>query len=214
MEAFPNEVSVDSKETERLLERVRAGETEAFDQLFARYRGALRRIVRLQLDPVLNARIDASDVVQETQCEAARRMMDYLDREPMPFGVWLRKMAHERLLNLRRRHVGAQRRAARREVSLPDRTSLRIAGELLDGGTTPSQQLGRRERARQVRRAVSALPVADRQILLMRYFEGLSYKEVGYILDIDPATAMKRHGRAVLRLHKLLREAGLTESQL
>lgn len=209
-----NEVTVDSKETQRLLERVRAGETEAFNRLFARYRSYLHQIVSMEMDPILHARIDASDVVQETQFEAARRMTDFLDREPMPFGVWLRKMAHERLLNLRRRHLGAKRRAAQREVPLPDRTSLQIAGQLLGGGTTPSQQLGRRELARHVRRAIAELPLADRQILLMRYFEGLSYEEVGYILDIDPATAMKRQGRAVLRLHKLLRQTGLTESQL
>jgi RNA polymerase sigma factor (sigma-70 family) len=97
---------------------------------------------------------------------------------------------------------------------LPDRTSLQIVGQLLGGGTTPSRQLDRRELARRVRQAVAELPLADRQILLMRYFEGLSYEEVGYILDIDPATAMKRQGRAVLRLHKVLRETGLTESQL
>jgi RNA polymerase sigma-70 factor (ECF subfamily) len=207
-------MTVDSKETQRLLERVRAGEAEAFSQLFARYRGYLRQIISMQMDPILHARIDASDVVQETQCEAARRMPDFLDREPMPFRVWLRKMAHERLLSIRRRHVGTQRRAAQREVALPDQTSLQIAGQFLGSGSTPSQQLGRRELARRVRRAVAELPRADREILLMRYFEGLSYEDVGYVLDIDPTTAMKRQGRAVLRLHKVLREAGLTESQL
>jgi RNA polymerase sigma-70 factor (ECF subfamily) len=209
-----NELTADSRETQRLLERIRAGETDAFNRLFARYRSYLRQIVSMQMDPILHARIDASDVVQETQLEAARRMSDFLEREPMPFGVWLRKMAHERLLNVRRRHLGAKRRAARREVPLPDRTSLQIAGQLPGRGTTPSQQLGRRELARHVRRAVAQLPLPDRQILLMRYFEGLSYEDVGYILEVDPVTAMKRQGRAVLRLHRVLREAGLTESQI
>ena len=190
------------------------GNKAALQNLLSHYRSYLSLLARLRMNRGLQVRVDASDVVQETQFEAARRMRDFLDREPMPFGVWLRKMAHERLLNIRRQHLGAKRRAAQREVALPDRTSLQIAGQLLGGGTTPSRQLGRRELARRVRRAVAELPLADRQILLMRYFEGLSYEEVGYILEIDPATAMKRQGRAVLRLHKLLQEAGLTESQL
>ena len=49
---------------------------------------------------------------------------------------------------------------------------------------------------------------------MMRTFEGLSFEEVGVLLEIDPATARKRHGRALLRLHKILSEGGLTESQL
>src|SRR3712207_8250455 len=47
-----------------------------------------------------------------------------------------------------------------------------------------------------------ALPIsADREVLLMRSYEGLSYQEIGCLLDIDVAAARKRHGRALLRLH-------------
>ena len=49
---------------------------------------------------------------------------------------------------------------------------------------------------------------------MMRHFEGLSNQEVACLLGIDPATASKRHGRALLRLHRILFEGGLTESQL
>jgi DNA-directed RNA polymerase specialized sigma24 family protein len=48
----------------------------------------------------------------------------------------------------------------------------------------------------------------------MRNYEGLSYEEAAYILEITPAAARKRHGRALLRLHALLTASGLTESQL
>jgi RNA polymerase sigma-70 factor (ECF subfamily) len=65
-----------------------------------------------------------------------------------------------------------------------------------------------------VQQAVALLPQLDREILLMRTFEGLSFEEVGYVLEIEPAAARKRHGRALLRLHKLLTDTGLTESQL
>jgi RNA polymerase sigma-70 factor (ECF subfamily) len=68
------------------------------------------------------------------------------------------------------------------------------------------------ERAHRVRAAVAQLPDADREVLLMRHFEGLSNQEVSCLLDITPAAASQRHGRALLRLRKLLLDSGLAES--
>jgi RNA polymerase sigma-70 factor (ECF subfamily) len=65
-----------------------------------------------------------------------------------------------------------------------------------------------------VSQAVARLPEDDQEILLLRTHEGMSNQEAAYVLGLDPATASKRHGRAVLRLHRLLIEFGLTESQL
>jgi DNA-directed RNA polymerase specialized sigma24 family protein len=45
----------------------------------------------------------------------------------------------------------------------------------------------------------------------MRHGDELPYQEIGYILDLDPAAARKRYGRALLRLRKLLLDAGLLE---
>jgi RNA polymerase sigma-70 factor (ECF subfamily) len=122
----------------------------------------------------------------------------------MPFHVWLRKKAYERLTDMRRRHVGAARRSVQREVGMPDRSSRLLAQRLIASGSTPSQQLAQRELARRVRLALAGMSEADRDILFMRNYEGLSYDEAASILDIDPAAARKRHGRALLRLHKLL----------
>jgi RNA polymerase sigma-70 factor (ECF subfamily) len=137
-------------------------------------------------------------------------MRDYLDRRPMPFRLWLRKTAQERLLVARRQHLRAGRRAVTREVPLPEHSSLLLARPFL-AGSTPSQQLERHEQARRVQQAVAQLSEADQEVLLLRTFEGLSNQEVGYILDIAPATVSKRYGRAVLRLHRLLAAGGLTQ---
>jgi RNA polymerase sigma-70 factor (ECF subfamily) len=148
--------------------------------------------------------------VQETHLEAFRCLPDYLARRPMPFRLWLRKTAQQRLQVARRRHLEAARRAVRREVPLPEESSLLLARALLNA-STPSQQIQRRELGRRVRQAVARLNEADQEILLLRTFEGLSNKEIACILDIDPAAASQRYGRAVLRLHKLLAAEGLTE---
>jgi RNA polymerase sigma-70 factor (ECF subfamily) len=203
----------DSAETQALLDQVRAGNRTAFDLLFAHHRAFLRQVVELRMDPKLRPRVDPSDVVQEAQLDAFRQLGDFLDRRPMPFRLWLRKTAQQRLLKVQRRHVETARRAVGRELALPERSSLVLAQQLLASGSTPSERLGRGEATRRVRQAVAQLPVADREILLLRDFEGLSNQEVAHLLRVDPAAASKRHARALLRLRQVLLAGGLTELQ-
>jgi RNA polymerase sigma-70 factor (ECF subfamily) len=185
----------------------------ALDRLLEGHRAGLRRAVELRLDPKLRARLDASDVVQEAQLEAARRIDDFLQRRPMPFHLWLHKTAHESLLRLRRQHIEAGCRSADREIPLPEGSSVALAKQLLGPLPSPSQQLRARETAQRLRAAMARLAEEDQEILLLRNFEGLSNVEAAQVLGLDPAAASKRYGRALLRLRKLLLDSGLTESQ-
>ena len=97
---------------------------------------------------------------------------------------------------------------------MPKDSSVQLARQMLAGGSTPSQHLADRELAERVRRAVAQLPTAFREVLLMRSFEKLSYDEIADLLQIRPVNARQRHGRAILRLGKILRDGGLTDSQL
>jgi RNA polymerase sigma-70 factor (ECF subfamily) len=205
------ELEPDSAETCRLLDEVRSGDESAFDRLFALHRPGLRQFVAVRLDPRIRARLDPSDIVQETQLEAYRRMDDFLERRPMPLRVWLRKTAYERMLKLRRHHVEAARRSVGRELGLPDRSSLLLARPFLDRGSSPSQKLARGDLVRRVRQALAEISEMDREVLLMRNDDELPYREIGCILDLDPAAARKCYGRALLRLRKVLRDAGLLE---
>ena len=209
-----DETSADSTETRHLLEQVQTGDSAAFERLFARHRDYLRRIIEMRMDRQLRSRFDASDVLQETHLEASERLEEYAARRPMPFQLWLRKTAQQRLLRMRRAHVGAKNRAVDREVPLPARSSVELARQLLGKDTSPSEQISRRELARAVRVAMGQLAESDREILLMRNFEGLAVREVGCILDLDPGTVSRLHGRALMRLAKILLESGFTESQL
>lgn len=211
-------IKPDSAETLELLGRIGAGEQDAFNRLFVRHRQWLERLVELRMDGRMRSRLDAADVVQDTQLEAFRRFTSFLERRPMPFRLWLRKTLEDRLRMAERRHLGAMRRSVRRELTIPD------AGDSSDGAgprggqipgvdPTPSQQFARDELAGRVRRAIDSLEENDREIVLMRSLENLSYGEVSYILDIDEAAAHKRHGRALLRLHAQFTHEGFTESQ-
>ncbi len=206
------EVRPDSTETRRLLEEAAGGESEAFGRLFERHRAHLCEIAEGRLDVRVRPRIDPSDVVQETQVEAFKRLDDYLRRRPMPFRLWLVKTLYERLRKIEQHHLAAAKRSIHREVPLPDRSSLKLAAQLLSGGTSPSADAIREELARQVRRLLARLPEKEREILLLRDFENLSNDEAACLLEISPEAAKKRHARALLALKRLLSAPGLEES--
>lgn len=210
-EAFVSDQSGDSTETHRLLMKTRFGDRHAFNELFERHRHVLRRIVQLRLGHELRRRIDASDVVQEAQLEAFRRFDDYLQRRPMPFGLWLRKTAQERIHNHYRDHLQTARRSIRRELPFPDQSSLLIAAPFIDRGSSPSQRMLHRERNHLVTEAVHELGDVDREILLMRNVEGLTQSEIAQVLDLSHDAVRKRYGRALIKLQRFLAAKGLME---
>jgi RNA polymerase sigma-70 factor (ECF subfamily) len=203
----------DSAVTLNLLEGVRAGDRQALGRLLLRHQPYLQRFIELRLDPKLRARFDPSDVVQEAQAEAVRRLPGYLEQLRLPFRLWFRQLAHDRLLNLWRDHAATARRSVAREVALPEGSAAEFARQLLAPGSSPSQHLSRQELARRVREAMTRLADSDQEVLLLRHFEGLSNPEVAALLGISVGAVSKRYGRAALRLHELLFASGLTESE-
>jgi RNA polymerase sigma-70 factor (ECF subfamily) len=198
-----------SNDTERLIERARAGDPAALNSMFARHRDRLHRMVQMRLDWRLQGRIDASDVIQDACLEAARRLDDYLREPTMPLFLWLRFLVGERLLFLHRHHLGVKMRDARREVSLyrdalPEASSAALAAQLLGQHTSPSQAALRAERLLRLQEAVNLLDVLDREVLSLRHFEQLSRAETAQVLGITEAAAAKRYIRALKRLKDTL----------
>lgn len=205
------EVKGDSAETSGLLDRVEGGDRRALEVLLHQQREPLRAFVEFHLDSRLRTRFDPSDVVQDTQMEATRRMDDFLRRRPMPFCLWLRKQAYERLLRLRRDHLERAKRTVLRESAHEACSSLLLARPLLRGAASPSEELVARERAETVARAVGELSEVDRAVLRMRHGEDLPYDEIAGRMGLEPAAARKRYGRAMIRLQRLLSAYGLVE---
>jgi RNA polymerase sigma-70 factor (ECF subfamily) len=204
-----SDVQPDSARTNHLLDSLRAGDRSALGRLLTRHRPDVAAFVEFHLDVRLRARLDPSDVVQEAQLEVARRVDEFLEQRPMPFHLWVRKLAYQRLLNARRDHLRRAKRSMDREVRLPDRSSLLLARPLVAGGPSPSQQLEAREIADRVGRAVADLDDADREILVMRHADLLPYGEIACLLEIEPAAARKRYGRALIRLRNVLSDHGV-----
>jgi RNA polymerase sigma-70 factor, ECF subfamily len=202
---------MDDPESQRLIERARAGDPAAVSEIFARHRQRLRRMVEMRLDRRLQGRIDASDVIQEAHLEVATRLADYLKEPKLPLFLWLRLVVGERLMKLHRTHLGAQKRDAGIEVSifreaLPAASSAALAAQLLGKHTSPTQAAVRAERLLRLQEAINALDPIDREILSLRHFEELSRSEAAQALGIEEAAAAKRYVRALKRLKDLLGE--------
>ncbi|MHC4971514.1 MAG: sigma-70 family RNA polymerase sigma factor [Planctomycetota bacterium] len=194
--------------------QLKSGDRDALGPLFAKHAPYIKKVIGTRLGERIRRRVGVSDVVQATQLDAFERIDEFVEGEDLPFRWWLRKAAQRRLQRVIEQHLDTQKRDIRREVPLPDKSSLCIVAKLAGAGPTPSQHAVRREQAERVRRALAQLPDADREILLMRTVEGLPYDEIGYVLGIDPAAARKRRGRALLRLDRLLRDQGFAETSL
>lgn len=207
-------MAIDAEMTEELLRRAGSGDDSALQQLLGVHRDRLRRMVAARMDPRMAARVDPSDVVQEALLEASKKLADYLRERPIPFYPWLRQLAWEQLVNLHRRHVRAQRRSVLREeyVGLSDDSAVQLARCLMSSGTSPSGQLLRAEMRDRVRTALARLASPDREVLVMRYVEGLSTPEMAGILGVSERTVQSRHRRALERLQTLLGDCNLANN--
>jgi RNA polymerase sigma-70 factor, ECF subfamily len=197
-----------------LIDRASHGDQTARAQLLALHRERLRRMVALRMDPRLSARLDPSDVVQDALAEAHRQLPEYLQERPLPFYPWLRQIAWNRLIDLHRRHVLAQRRSVNREEApafgLPDESALALADCLLGSSTSPSAQARREEQRDRVQQALLLLNERDREVLVLRYLEKLSTSEIASVLGIREGAVKVRHLRALERMRNLMdvNEAG------
>ncbi len=194
-------------DTQQLLDRAAQGDQAALGQLLQRHRPRLRNMIALRLDRRLQARLDPSDVLQETLAEAACRLAEYARLRPLPFYPWLRQLAWERLVQLHRRHVRAGKRSVCREqadLPLSEESVLRLADRLVSCGSSPSARLRRSEQHRCVQTILEQLAASDREILVLRYLEHLSTQELAAVLGLTPAGVKTRQLRALQRLRDLL----------
>jgi len=201
--------TMDSSEARRLVAQAASGDDQAWERLMTDHRPRLRRMVGLRLDRRLQGRVDPSDIIQEAYIDAARRLSEYAKNPTMPFYLWLRFLAGQRLMEQHRRHLGAKARDAGREISLyrgafPETTTADLAAHFLGKLSTPSQAAVKIEQKIRLQEALNSLDPIDREILALRHFEQLSNIEAAEVLSLEPATAYKRYTRALVRLKDVL----------
>ncbi len=195
-------------DTSELLAAARRSDKSAANQLLSRYRDRLRRMVAVRMDDRLSARVDPSDVVQETLMLAATKLAEYLRDPPLPFYPWLRQIAWNRLVALHRRHLEAGKRNIRREqpLSISGDSAIQLAERLACRESGPLQRAVRKEMCQRVRTALSALAESDREILILRHLEQLSYGDCAAILQVTEAAAKQRYVRALRHIRRLFED--------
>lgn len=203
-------------EANRLVELAAGGDHEARQRLLGLYREKLRRMIAVRLDRRIVARVDPSDVVQETLAEAAIGLSDFLRRRPLPFYPWLRQIAWERLIALHRRHLLAAARSVSREEghrpALPEESALDLAERLVSRADSPSRQAIRAEARSLVREAIELLSPTDREVLVLRHLEGLETAEIAALLGISADAVRARHVRAIEQLRRRIDHTDRSDS--
>jgi RNA polymerase sigma-70 factor (ECF subfamily) len=195
-------------DTEALLRAAAQGDAMARDRLLKRHRDRLRQMVAIRLDRRVAARVDPSDVVQDTLTDAAERLDDYLIDRPLPFYPWLRQLAQERLADVHRRHIRAGRRSVTREEppALPGESIVELADRILARDHGVSTGLRRAERRARLKAALDRLGDRDREVLVLRHLEQLSTRDTAAVLGISEGAVKVRLLRALQRLRELLEE--------
>ena len=206
-----------SDETQQLLAEAEgddgAARTDARNVLMDKHRRSLERLVRMRLDRQVQRRVDASDVVQDVLLEAHRRLDSFLADGSMPFHLWLRQLARDRIIDMHRRHRVAAKRSVDREQSLTagsgrdDDSGAALAAQLKDAELTPAAATIRHELEQKFLAALDELNEDDRDLLLMRHIEGMGNSEVAQALGLSQPAAGMRHLRAIRRLRKVLGDA-------
>jgi RNA polymerase sigma-70 factor (ECF subfamily) len=195
---------------EQLLAEARRGRREALGRLLELYRNYLALLARTQLDLHVRGRVDASDLVQETFLDACRDFDQFRGTCESEWLAWLRKVLLFNLARVVQKQLGAQKRDARREVSLEqqvamlERSSGRIEAALVGRHSSPSVQAQRRERATLVADHLARLPADYREVLVLRNLEGLRFTEVAHRMGRSAGAVRILWVRAVDQLRHLL----------
>lgn len=169
----------DSSDFSLLLDRARDGDAAAFDQLVTEFRPFLRMLAQRKIDPRVGARLDASDIVQQTCFEAHRDLPGFRGEHAGEWIAWVRRILDHNVAEAHEKHLLAAKRSARREAQLDDGGSgpAWTAGVPGDN-SSPSRRAMLGEEAVRLARAMDELPADQCEAIRLRYLEGYSLADL------------------------------------
>lgn len=174
------------------IEKLKAGDAQAFDELVIQYSANVYALlIRLTEDEE-----EARDLTQDTFLNALKAIHNF--RGDADLKTWLYRIA---VNESRNRFRWWKRRKKSSTFSLDAEDSFGTAAQIADSNENPETATLRRERERALRQALSELPTNFREVIILRDIEGLSYEEVATALDTNVGTVKSRiaRGREVLR---------------
>lgn len=173
------------------------------------HRERLLRLLALRMPAVLQRRLSAEDLLQESYLACGKRL-DFLRENPeVPLYAKLRKIALQTLADVERYHLAAGKRDAMKETSAETENSMEAWAQFADTITGPRTHLERLERQAMTRRVLQKLSANDREILELRHFEELGNAECAAVLGIEAKAASIRYVRALKRFQELVLAADI-----
>jgi RNA polymerase sigma factor (sigma-70 family) len=203
-------VSGDEVDTVELLRAWHCGDTAALDVLVARELPWLTKLVQRRLGPLLRARHDTQDIVQEALLGTLRDGPRFVVDDRGHLRALLARIV-ENVIRRAHEHLTAARRDGRREACLP-RSEVVLHLHTRSPFTRPSQAAAADEERAWMRLALELLDADDRDVIVMREYHEASFAAIGTELGIAEDAARMRLRRALGRLGRVL--AGLRHGQL
>jgi RNA polymerase sigma-70 factor (ECF subfamily) len=163
-------------------------------------------MLRRRLDPQLNSRIDADDVLSETFLLARRRWSAFREDGRGKAYPWLYRLALDCLTEAWRRET-RECRDPRAQLPWPERSSIAVGFGLIHPGISPSAIVVREEQRQAMKAVLDLLPPEDCDLLRMRCEDALSHAECGEVLGISENASAVRYLRALKKLRDLWAQA-------
>lgn len=188
-----------------LLEQARRGDAHVRDRLFHQCREQLGWYARHHVESWLRAKVDASDLVQQTLFEAHRDFSRFQGESEGEWMAWLRRILTHNALDLVRQYHGTAKRQARREISQPanDRSTW-SSPEPASPEPSPSQQIIARDDQLRVAMALAELAPDYREVIVLRNLERLPFDEVARQMGRSRPAVQMLWMRAVKKLQESL----------
>jgi len=194
-----------------LLARARGGDDRDVNRLFERCRAYLRVVAQAQVESWLRAKVDPSDIVQQTLIEAHRDFARFRGANEAEWMAWLRRILQRNAADFVRRYRGTDKRQQRLEVPLappPDASSSVRPLDPAAPGPTPSQEVMKLERELMVADALTRLEPDHQEVIVLRNLERLPFDEIAQRMGRSRPAVQMLWMRAVRKLQEEVQHAG------
>lgn len=193
-------------QTLALVHAAQGGDRVALDRLLARYQERVRRIVRLRLGPALRSQLESADILQQVLLDAFRSLDRYEARDEAGFLAWLAGIAEHRIRDAADYYASDKRDAARVQPLSRETDSSAPSQPLTDPQAAPPETASRAEQVERLEACLAGLPEADRELVVLRDYVGLSWAEVAERTGSpSPDAARMRYAGVLVHLGRQMR---------
>jgi RNA polymerase sigma factor (sigma-70 family) len=166
-------------------------------------------LIHRRFPPSLRNRVSPEEIWSDVQVRAGNSWQRFVEKHAQGdpaarrYEPWLRRLVKCCIIDAYRRQKCGKRDFGR-DVRFPEDSATQIALHLASPGTSPSGAAIRAEQAERLARAIGQLKQRDRDLLRLRYFEGMPWADVAAVLGLKASNVGVRHSRALGQLRKLL----------